>query len=131
MFKNNIHAFFLASSLPCFFITLAYLAYNYVNNGKPKDIPIELMGIFVPLACGIAGIINYNAIQFGSYNSLIVGAIFGFALSLIGRFYYDMPKKLFNIEGDKQKIVHIYAPVLYALIFYTIVSPLQDLLINH
>jgi hypothetical protein len=131
MFKNNIHAFFLASSLPVFAITLSYLAYNYAKNQKPVDIPIEIFGLLVPLAFGIAGIINYNAIKFGSYNSLLVGGIFGFALSLIGRFYYDIPSKLFGMQGDKQRIVHMYAPVMYALIFYIIISPLQDLLIPH
>ena len=65
----------------------------------------------------------------GSQNSLIVGAIFGFALSMFGRFYMKLPSKLFMLEEKKQNIVHFYAPVLYALIFYIIISPLQDLFI--
>ena len=129
MFKNNIHAFLLSTSLPVIMTTLYYLSYNYAKHQRPEGVPMELFSLLVPLAFGIFGVINYNAIAFGSYNSLIVGAIFGFALSMIGRYYFDIPNKLFKMEPNKQKVVHLYSPVLYALIFYTIVSPIQDLLI--
>lgn len=130
MYKNNIHAFFLSSSLPAFFITMGYLSYNYAKNQRPSDVPIELFGVGIPLLFGIMGVINYNAIKYGSYNSLLVGAIFGIALSLVGRYYFNIPEKLFKMHKDKQKVVHMYAPVLYAAIFYFIISPMQDLLIN-
>lgn len=129
MLKNNIHAFLLASSLPGVFVTLSYLGYNFAKNKRPSDVPFELFGILVPIAFGIFGIINYHATMMGSQNSLIVGAIFGFALSMFGRFYMKLPSKLFMLEEKKQNIVHFYAPVLYALIFYIIISPLQDLFI--
>lgn len=129
MIKNNIHAFILSSSLPVFAITMAYLSYNYAKNDQPKDIPIELFSVAIPLVFGIVGVINYNIIKIGSYNSILLGAIFGLALSLVGRYYYDIPAKLFKMHKDKQKVVHMYAPVLYAVIFYFILSPMQDLLI--
>lgn len=129
MFKNNIHAFLLASSFPGVFITLSYLGYNYAKNDKPKDVSFELFSLLVPIAFGIFGVINYHAIAMGSFNSLIVGAVFGLLLSIIGRFYLKVPAKLFMLDEDKQDIVHFYAPVLYALIFYIIISPIQDVLI--
>lgn len=129
MFKNNLHAFFLASSLPAFAITMSYLAYGYAKQKRPNDVPYELFPLLVPIAFGIFGIINYNAIKFGSYNSLLVGGVFGLLLSLIGRYYLDIPNKVFGLEGIKQRIVHMYSPILYALIFYIIISPMQDLFI--
>ena len=130
MYKNNIHAFLLSSSLPAVFITLGYLSYNYAKNQRPADIPIELFSLGIPLLFGIMSFINYNATKYGSYNSLLIGALFGIALSLVGRYYFDIPEKLFKMHKDKQKVVHMYAPVLYAAIFYFIISPMQDLLIN-
>ena len=129
MFKNNIHAFLLSSSLPAIATTMLYLGYGYAKEKRPNDMPYELFSLLIPLAFGIFGIINYNAIYFGSYNSLIVGAIFGFILSFIGRYWFDIPEKLFCMKGTRQRIVHLYAPVLYSLIFYMIISPMQDLLI--
>lgn len=85
--------------------------------------------MILPLLFGIAGVINYNVIYYGSYNSILVGAIFGMALSMVGRFYFDIPKKLFKMHKNKEKVVHMYAPILYAFIFYFIISPMQDLLI--
>jgi H+/Cl- antiporter ClcA len=129
MIKNNIHAFILSSSLPVFAITMGYLSYNYAKNDQPKEIAIELYSLGVPLLFGIMGVINYNLIKFGSANSLLLGALFGVALSLVGRYYFDIPEKLFKMHKDKQKVVHMYSPVLYSFIFYFILSPMQDLLI--
>lgn len=131
MFKNNIHAFFLSSSLPASMITLAYLAYGYAKEKRPNDVPYELFGLLVPLIFGIFGVLNYNATKFGSYNSLIVGALFGLIISLIGRYVFNIPLKLFGLKDNKQRIVHLYAPILYSLIFYIIISPMQDLLISN
>lgn len=130
MYKNNIHAFILSSSLPVSFITLGYLGYNYAKNQKPDNIPIELFSLCIPLLFGIVGVINYNATKYGSFNSLLIGALFGIVISLVGRYYFDIPEKLFKMTKDKQKVVHMYGPVLYASIFYFILSPIQDLLIN-
>ena len=129
MFKNNIHAFILSSSLPAFLLTMMYIGYFYIKNDKPKDIPLEFFSIAIPLSFGLFGMINYNITKFGSYNSLILGALFGCMLSLVGRYYYNIPEKLFKMSKETQKLVHFYGPVLYAIIFYVIISPLQDILI--
>lgn len=85
--------------------------------------------LLLPFAFGVFGVLNYNVNKGGSYNSLLVGAIFGLLLSIVGRFYLDLPKKLFLLPNNKQYTVHLYAPVIYALIFYIIISPMQDIFI--
>jgi hypothetical protein len=49
----------------------------------------------------------------------------GLILSFIGRFVFNLPKKIFNFNEKNQKHVHIYAPILYGLIFRLLVTPLQ------
>lgn len=49
--------------------------------------------------------------------SLIVGALTGLSLSLVGRFGLNLPTKMFGMPTEKAYTVHLVAPVLYMLIF--------------
>ena len=50
--------------------------------------------------------------------------IFGLLLSIIGRFSLNLPIKLFNFTKNTAYQVHIYAIILYAIIFRGIITPL-------
>ena len=111
-------------------ITLGYIGFAYKNNNRPPKIPYELFPIFIPLLYGIFGLINYYIIS--NYNnnySFIVGMIFGILLSIIGRFGLDLPIKLFNFTKKTSYKVHIYAIIMYAIIFRFIITPLINYII--
>ena len=54
--------------------------------------------------------------------------IFGILLSIIGRFGLDLPIKLFNFTKKTSYKVHIYAIILYAIIFRFIITPLINII---
>lgn len=127
MYIEYLKIFIISSSFLVFLITFLYLGISYKINGRPNNIPYEMIVIIVPLLFGIFGIINYYIIK--KYNdknySIIVGLIFGLLLSLIGRFYLKLPSKLFKLKNEN--IVHIIAMIIYGFIFRVILSPIYDL----
>jgi len=52
-------------------------------------------------------------------NASIVGSVTGLIFSLTGRFVFDLPSKHFGIT-ERPWMVHIVAPILYAIIFIII-----------
>jgi len=116
-----MESFIVGSSLPSFIITLSYIGNAYRKN--KQDINYELLAVFIPAALGIFNVINMKIVeQYGINSSLIVGGIAGLIFSLVGRFKLELPKKIFNIKDEYK--VHLMAPVLYALIFRFIITPL-------
>jgi len=121
--KTNLTVFFISSFISI--ITLGYVGIAYKNNNRPSTIPYELFPIFIPLLYGIFGLINYYIItKYENKYSLIVGMVFGILLSIIGRFVLDLPIKLFNFTKNTSYKVHIYAVIIYAIIFRWIITPL-------
>ena len=106
-------------------ITLLYITVAYVTNICKSAIPFALFPIFIPLLYGIFGIINYYIIKkFGIRYSFIIGMVFGLLLSIIGRFGLNLPILLFNFTKQTEHKVHIYAILLYAIIFRFIITPI-------
>jgi hypothetical protein len=128
MLKKLITVFLISSSLPVFLITMTYLGLAYEANGRPSNVPYELFPIFIPFLFGIFGVINYVIIQTQKSNniSILLGALFGFILSLIGNFGMNLPDILFKMKSSDIYTVHIYAPIIYALIFRFILTPLTN-----
>ena len=129
--KSEIIAFIVSSSVLVFIFTYLYLIITYKSNTNNK-IAIENLLFPIPILYGIFGTINYIIIRkFDCDNySLLVGGLFGLILSIIGRFIFDLPNKLFNIKKEKEYIVHIVAFVSYALIFRIILTPLLHYVID-
>tara|TARA_B110000967_G_scaffold194991_1_gene224046 strand:+ start:230 stop:619 length:390 start_codon:yes stop_codon:yes gene_type:complete len=120
--KKLITIFLISSFISI--ITLGYIRIAYNNKNRPSTIPYELFPIFIPLLYGIFGLINYYIISnYGNNYSIIVGMVFGILLSIIGRFGLDLPIKLFNFTKNKSYKVHIYAIIIYAIIFRFIITP--------
>ena len=108
-------------------ITLFYIGWAFNNKGRPSNIPYEYFAVLIPISYGFFGIINYYAVKYGNNTnwSLLVGAIFGFLLSIIGRFTLKLPSKLFNVGTKSEYMVHIYAIILYSIIFRFILTPIM------
>jgi hypothetical protein len=121
-FKKQLNIFVIA--LAASVITLSYLSAAYVKKKCQPELHFELFFIFVPLIYGIFGLVNYYIVQkFGTYYSLLVGAIFGLLLSIIGRFVLNLPELLFNFTPKNEYMVHIIAALLYAVIFQFLITP--------
>ena len=126
--KTNINVFIISSFISI--ITLGYIGIAYNNKNRPSTIPYELFPIFIPLLYGIFGVINYYIIsKYGNNYSIIVGMVFGILLSIIGRFGLDLPIRLFNFTRNTSYQAHIYALILYAIIFRLLVTPLTNYII--
>ena len=126
--KTNINIFLISSFISI--ITLGYIGIAYNNKNRPSTIPYELFPILIPVLYGIFGLINYYIItNYGNNYSIIVGMVFGILLSIIGRFGLNLPIKLFNFTKKTSYKVHIYAIIMYAIIFRSLVTPLTNYVI--
>lgn len=122
-------AFIIGSSIIITLITFLYLGRAYQKADRPKDIPYETVAIFVPVMYGLFNVINY--ILQVKYNqspniSFIVGGTMGLIFSLIGRFGYDLPVRIFNFTKEREHYVHFIAPILYGLIFRFSLQPFNQ-----
>ena len=120
--KNYVNVFFLSTAFSI--ITLTYLGYAYNSKCKINIPYYNLTPILVPLLYGIFGIINYYFItNYGSQYSFVIGALLGLLLSIIGRFYLHLPTSIFDFTLKTEYKVHIYALLMYAIIFQYIITP--------
>ncbi len=144
LLKNStLKKYFLASvigsSLYATAITFAYTGNAYRKSNRPKDVPYEMFELVIPVFFALMNVINvYLQSTLGKYmkfkekNYVIataVGGMTGLAFSLLGRFGLDLPRKIFNFPKDKEWIVHVVAPFLYAAIFALIIQPINEYLL--
>lgn len=126
-----LKTFIVSSSLPAFLVTMTYLGITS-NRKNTQILPYEHIALIIPLLYGIFGVINRYVIDYfdNDWYALIVGALFGIFLSIIGRFYMDLPQQLFGFTAENEYQVHIYASVLYAFIARFIMIPLQEIFLE-
>jgi len=121
--KKSVNIFIISSFVSL--ITIGYIGQAFVSQGCPFNVPYELFPIFIPMLYGIFGLVNYYVTEnFGSKYSFLVGMIFGLLLSFIGRFGLNLPQLIFGFTKKTEYKVHIYAMVLYAIIFHFLITPL-------
>ena len=123
--KKNVELFLVGSSLPVVFITMIYVGSAYRRSGRPAGIPYELFPIVIPLFYGIFSIVNYHAIKVNINYALLVGATMGLLFSFMGRFGLSLPQKIFGFTTETEGRVHLFAIMLYALIFRFVLTPIQ------
>ena len=127
--KNYLISFLVSYSVST--ITLIYLGIAFNKSNRPTDVPYELFPILLPVMYGIFGIVNYYTISnYGYYYSYIIGAVFGLLLSIIGRFGLNLPTKIFHFTKYNEYQVHVYAMLIYAVIFQVIITPLTKKIIG-
>eukprot|EP01083_Nonionella_stella_P066699 175871_1 len=134
--KHYLLAFVIGSSLVSTFVTFGYLSY-YVNLRKKsftyKPFPYELFPFIIPIMIGIVNVLNVCIVLNTKRNRLIpflVGAISGILFSFIGRFGFDLPRKLFHFKPNREWIVHVMAMVIYGFVFGIIVNYFNSLFIE-
>ena len=128
-FKTYLNVFIVSGFVSL--ITLTYLGSAFRAKDRPFDIPFELFSIALPLFYGLFGMVNYYVIShYGQGYSFLVGIFFGLFLSIIGRFGMNLPTKLFNFTRSNEYMVHIYAIIMYALIFQFIITPLTKYIVS-
>lgn len=135
IFDEYLSAFIVSSSILVFFISLLYITYSYhlnvynspdINDIKKLQLPFHYLPFGLTLMFGLFGIINYIIItNYGECNSLLVGLIFGLTLSIIGRYKFNYPIDLFKFTNETASYVHLAGPIIYSIIFRTILTPLQ------
>lgn len=88
------------------------------------SVPYEFLPLAISLVYGIAfkfvptpGDDRDSEKRTRMKRCLLVGALTGLSLSVVGRFGLNLPTKMFKMPAEKAYTVHIVAPVLYMLIF--------------
>jgi len=81
------------------------------------SIPYESIAVGIPIMYGITyTLLKYYNDDPSRKETMLFGAALGLTLSLIGRFVFDLPIKMFGLM-ETPWMVHIVAPILYTLIF--------------
>lgn len=88
------------------------------------SIPYEFLPLAISLVYGVAHKLvgtstDEDTVQerMRVRRSVIVGALTGLSLSIVGRFGLNLPTKMFGMPAKMAYSVHLVAPVLYMLIF--------------
>ena len=118
-------AFIIGSALPSVLPSNLYI--GLANASKDVIKRYEFFPIMISLFMGIYNMVNYKLYE--KYQSeiipVLVGATFGVMLSIIGRFIFDLPIRLFSFTKENEWSVHIYAAITYAIIFYAIIHTMN------
>jgi len=126
-----LYAFALGVSFAVTFVTVAYLSYGYDHANDPPAHPSkDTLEIGARLMYGVANVINV-ALGNTVIGAAVVGAWLGEILSLVGRFGFNLPTRVFNMQEKDAWRVHAIAPIIYALIFVLIVRPLNARIITY
>ena len=136
-------AFVVGSSIVSTAPSEWYMGKSYDRAGCPcdlaffghPDLKFWLYPIVVPVLFGLANVgmvLLQDSLDVNPWLiAAFVGALFGFLLSLVGRFGFDFPRKVFGFRTEaEQASVHWMAPVVYALIFAVVVQGLNRLLLR-
>ena len=125
-YKKILLAFIIGTSLPSVLVSNLYI--GLANSKKDIIKRYEFFPLGVALLFGIYNIINYFLYKkIGNSSAIIMGIAYGLTLSFIGRFIFDLPTRLFGFTRQNESMVHLYASLLYATIFYFIIQNLNNL----
>lgn len=139
--KMYLKAFVIGSSILSTVWSEWYMGKNYDEAGCPcdltffgnKNIKFYLYPIIVPILYGLFNVLNvFLQSQFPDVNEWLVaagvGALFGFLLSVVGRFGFDFPRRVFGFKTQREQAsVHWMAPIFYGVVFAVIVQSLNRL----
>jgi len=136
--KMIILSFVIGTSI---LVSIPTLTYNGLalrrNPGAIYKVAYEYMPVVIPLIFGLANVLIYSMVhrfkikkwQNQLLLTMVVGALTGLTFSLIGRFGFKLPEKLYNMAENKHYLVHPIAMILYSLIFSMILFPLNSYLL--
>ena len=113
-------------------ITLSYIFLFYEKAGHPKQVPILTITLLVMTMFGVFAMLDHYIVDKTEsyYSSLLVGALAGLIFSLFGRFMFNLPILIFNFKPENAYEVHYKAPLIYAIIFFLIKTPIINYVLN-
>lgn len=124
-------SFIIGSSLPVFLVPLlGYLVFAKITNPE-TSYNLIMIPLSYPILMGILNVLYVSLreslpIKNEGHRYLIIGFLFGFILSLIGKYLFDFPTAHLETPVHLQFLVHIIAPITYALVFRYIIKPLNE-----
>ena len=126
-YKQILLAFIIGSSLPSVLFSNLYI--GMANTKKDIIKRYEFFPLGIALLFGLYNIINYMLYKRLNNDSsaIIMGIVYGLTLSGIGRFIFDLPTRLFHFTKENEYMVHIYASVLYSVVFFFIIQNLNKM----
>lgn len=123
--KKILLAFIIGSSLPAVLTSNLYI--GGANASKNIIKRYEFYPLILSALTGLANVVNYKIYE--KYQNelipVITGISFGIFVSSIGRFMFDYPVKMFSFTRENEWLVHVYAAILYASIFYMTIHTLN------
>ena len=151
-FRKNLLSFIIGSSIIAGLVSFTYIPFGFYNfrlnsnnTSKIRDIKYEWIMAGVLIILGFANVFSeyiksssnsFNLFSFANYfndikinwlSSVIVGSLTGLVLSIIGRFIFNFSVDIFKVKGN---LIHLYAMILYSLVFTFIISPLSSFIHN-
>jgi len=135
-YRVDVRNFLIGSSYPIIFFPLVYLGVNAASKGVThlREIPYPHITALLPLVYGLLNVVGERfftevvPIADVVTRAIMVGAIGGLVLSLIGRFYLKIPAVLFEMPEEEQWMVHVVAILLYSVVFGVATPWLNELL---
>lgn len=130
MFKKELFAFVIGSSIFSWFITMCYIFSGWDYN-RPNTFPIKYIPFMIPILFGLSNIFVNNLFVVNSlYQYTIImagfGAIFGLLASMFGIFVLKAHIKIFGQNQQSQYKFIFVAPILYAFIWGVIINILNN-----
>ncbi len=126
-------AFLIGSSVPVFLLPLmGYLGFAKIANPE-TSYSLAMVPLAYPILIGVLNALflifrESIPLKKDSHKYLAYGIVIGLILSLIGRFTLDFPSMRLETPEHLQFLVHIFAPIAYALVFRFIIKPLNEML---
>ena len=118
-------AFVIGSSIISTIITFLYLGGAQIKK-RLRSFPYEYAMIAIAISFGLFNVLNVELQRLYPRRKrvipFLVGGAMGLLFSLVGRFKYDLPRKLFGLSKRREWIVHPAGVVLYGAIFGLIVE---------
>jgi hypothetical protein len=131
--KMLCKAFLIGSSVPVFLVPLiGYWSFAKIANPETAY-SLVTVPISYPIIIGILNVFflmlrESIPLKKDTHKYLAFGLVVGLILSLIGKFVFDFPTLQLELPEHLQFVVHIFAPIVYALVFRFIIKPLNEML---
>jgi hypothetical protein len=126
-------AFLVGSAVPVFLVPLiGYWSFAMLANPE-TSYSLAMIPIGYPILIGFLNVCfmlfrESIPLKKESHKYIIFGLVIGFILSLIGKFTVDFPSMELETPEKLQFLVHIFAPIIYALVFRYVIKPLNEIL---
>ncbi len=125
--RKAILSFVVGSSLPVTLWPLLLLGLADARN-QTAQLDFSTVGLFFPVALGLANVATTRFAKRSFSGMLFAGAIVGVLMSNIGTFGFDVPGRVFQLQGNGRYLALAAGPLFYGLIWALPLRYLNQLL---